>query len=382
MADTFNVERIDTVVIGGGQAGLSVGYHLARRGVPFVILDARQRTGDVWRERWDSLRLFTPARFAGLDGLPFPAPRNTFPTKNEMADYLEHYARTFALPVRTGVRVDRVSRTGDTFLIAAGDRRFEARNVVVAMANLQRPYVPPFAAELDPDIVQIHSFDYRNAGQLKDGDVLIVGAGNSGAEIALEAISDHHVWLAGRDTGHVPFRIDGLVARAFLLRLVLRVLFHRVMSIANPLGRRLRSKMLHGGRPLIRVRPNELKALGVRRIDKVVGVRNGLPLLSDGRVLDVTNVIWCTGFRGGFSWIDLPVFGADGDPQHVGGVATNVPGLYFVGLHFLYSMSSEMIHGVGRDADRIAGAVAARGTNGETSPAFGARPPVTARMAS
>ena len=127
----------------------------------------------------------------------------------------------------------------------------------------------------------------------------------------------------------MPFRIAGFVARAFLLRLVLRVLFHRVMSIANPLGRRLRPKMLHGGRPLIRVKPNELKALGVRRIDKVVGVRNGLPLLSDGRVLDVTNVIWCTGFRGGFSWIDLPVFGADGDPQHAGGVATNDPEAVF-----------------------------------------------------
>ena len=381
MADTFNVEQIDTVVIGGGQSGLSVGYHLARRGVPFVILDAHQRTGDVWRERWDSLRLFTPARFAGLDGLPFPAPRHSFPTKNEMADYLEHYARTFALPVRSGVHVDRVSRSADTFLIAAGDRRFEARNIVVAMTNLQRPYVPPFAAELNPDIVQIHSFDYRNQGQLKDGDVLIVGAGNSGAEIALEAIGDHHVWLAGRDTGHVPFRIDGLASRLFLQWLVLRVVFHRVMSIANPLGRRIRSKMLHGGRPLIRVKPNDLKALGVRRVDKVVGVRNGLPLLSDGQVLDGYGLS-LTVFRGGFSWIDLPVFGANGDPQHVAGVATNVPGLYFVGLHFLYSLSSEMIHGVGRDADRIAGAVAARGTNVETSAALAARPPMTARMAS
>ena len=155
----MNTERINTVVIGGGQAGLSVGYHLKKRGVPFVILDASERIGDVWRNRWDSLRLFTPARFSSLDGMPFPADPHSFPTKEAMGDYLEAYARHFALPVRSGVRVERLSRLGDRFLIVAGSFQFEADNVVVAMANYQRPRVPAFASELNPRIVQLHSFD-------------------------------------------------------------------------------------------------------------------------------------------------------------------------------------------------------------------------------
>ena len=353
-------ERVDTIVVGAGQAGLSVGYHLKRLGVPFLILDAGTRVGDVWRHRWDSLRLFTPAKYTGLDGMPFPAPPYSFPTKNEMADFLETYARTFDLPVRSGVRVDRVSRRGDGFLVVAGDRRYEARNVVVAMATYQRPRVPAFAGELDPSIVQVHSFDYRNPGQLRPGAVLVVGAGNSGAEIALEAASGHETWLAGRDTGHVPFRVEGRLARLGLLTFVLRVMFHRILTVATPIGRAVRPKVLHGGGPLVRTKPRDLEAVGVRRVGRVLGVRNGLPILDDGRVLDVANVVWCTGFHPGFSWIDLPVFDGNGDPRHERGIVSSEPGLYFVGLDFLYSYSSTMIHGVGRDARRIAEAVAAR----------------------
>ena len=360
MAGVHETERVNTVVIGGGQAGLSVGYHLARRGVPFVILDASARVGDPWRHRWDSLRLFTPAQHAGLDGMPFPAPRFSFPTKDEMADYLEAYAQKFALPVRSGLRVDRLSRLGDRFLAVAGTHRFEADNVVVAMSNYQRPRVPPFARELDPRIVQVHSLEYRNLTQLQPGAVLVVGAGNSGAEIARESVGRHRTWLAGRDTGHVPFRIDGVAARLGATRLVLRVLFHRILTIATPIGRRLRPKMLHGGAPLIRVKPKDLAAAGVERVPRVVGARNGLPLLENGRVLDIANVVWCTGFDPGFSWIDLPVFNPDGEPRYAGGIVAEEPGLYFVGLHFLYALSSEMIHGVGRDANRIADAIAAR----------------------
>jgi putative flavoprotein involved in K+ transport len=361
MANTHTTERVNTVVIGGGQAGLSVGYHLARRGIQFVILDASARVGDVWRRRWDSLRLFTPARHAGLDGLPFPAPPFSFPTKNEMADYLETYARTFALPVRSGARVDRVSRLGDRFLVVAGDKRFEAEQVVVAMAHYQQPRLPPFAGQLDPRIVQLHSFEYRSPGQLQAGDTLIVGAGNSGAEIALETIKNgHRTWLAGRDTGHVPFRIDGLAARLLLSRLVLRVVFHRILCIATPIGRTVRPRMLRVAAPLIRIKPRDLTSARVERIPKVTGVRDGQPLLEDGRTLNVANVVWCTGFDPGFSWIDLPVFGANGEPRHEAGIVADEPGLYFVGLHFLYAFSSDMIHGVGRDAARIAEAIAMR----------------------
>ena len=365
MRNESQTERVNTVVIGAGQAGLSVGYHLSQRGVPFVILDAGTRVGDQWRHRWDSLRLFTPARFAGLDGMTFPAPPHYFPTKDEMGDFLERYATTFRLPVRLATRVERVSRQGNGFLVIAGDQRFEAENVVIAMANFQRPRTPPFAKELNRNIVQIHSYDYRNPSQLRDGDVLVVGAGNSGAEIALETSRGHNTWMSGRDVGHVPFAIDGLAARLLLFRLVLRVLFHRILTIATPFGRAMRPKVLHVGGTLVRTKPRDLDTAGVRRVPRVAGVQNGLPVLDDGRVLDVANIVWCTGFHPGFSWLDLPVFGPDGDPQHERGIVASHPGLYFVGLHFLYAFSSTMIHGVGRDAERIAAHVAARATGVE-----------------
>ncbi|HEY4668680.1 MAG TPA: FAD-dependent oxidoreductase [Tepidiformaceae bacterium] len=378
MTATTEPERIQTVVIGAGQAGLATGYHLSRRGLPFVILDANERVGDQWRRRWDSLRLFTPAGYDGIPGLPFPERRHVFPTKDEMGDYLESYARHFDLPVRNGVRVDRLWREDDRFLISSGDRRIEAENVVVAMANYQQPKVPPFASELDPSIVQFHSIDYRSPSQLKEGPVLLVGAGNSGSEIAMELSRSHPVWMSGRDTGHIPFRIDSFLARKILVRLVLRGLFYRVFTTSTPIGRKVRPKVLHGGGPLIRVKPRDLQAAGVQRVPRTVGVSDGKPVLEDGRVLDVANVIWCTGFHPGFSWIDIPVFG-EHEPVHRRGVVESAPGLYFVGLDFLYAFSSTMIHGVGRDADyvvkELAGRVGAAQVATEPAVAVAAPPP-------
>ncbi len=346
---------VETIVVGGGQAGLSVGHHLARRGRDFLILDANDRIGDVWRQRWDSLRLFTPARYDGLDGLPFPAPPDTFPTKDEMADYLEGYARHFDLPVRTGTRVDRLTRVDGHYVLTAGDQRFEAANVVVAIGTFQRPKTPSFATELTPDTTQLHSSEYRNPDQLAAGDVLLVGAGNSGAEIAVElARHGHHVAMAGRDTGRIPFRIDGWFGRHVGVRLVLKGVFSHVLTVDTPLGRRVRPTVLAHGGPLIRVKKKDLAAAGVERVGRVAGVQDGRPVLTDGRVLDVANVIWCTGFHPGFSWIELPIHG-EHEPTHEAGIVPDHPGLYFVGLHFLRALSSEMVHGVGRDADRIAG---------------------------
>jgi putative flavoprotein involved in K+ transport len=228
------------------------------------------------------------------------------------------------------------------------------------MANYQRPRRPPFSRELDPATVQLHSLDYRNPSQLREGAVLVVGVGNSGAEIAMELARGRRTVLAGRQSGHVPFRIDGPASRLLLERLVLRVLFHRILAINTPIGRRARPKMLHKPAPLIRVKPKDLLTAGVERTGRVVGVRNGRPILEGGRELDVANVIWCTGFDAGFSWIDLPIFDAEGEPRHEAGVVREQPGLFFVGLNFLYAFSSEMIHGVGRDAERIAAAVARR----------------------
>jgi putative flavoprotein involved in K+ transport len=353
--------QIETVIIGAGQSGLSTGYHLARLGQSFTILEGNERVGDTWRRRWDSLRLFTPARFDGLDGLPFPAPRHSFPTKDEMADYLEAYAAHFELPVRTGARVDRVWRDGARYMVAAGDRLFEAQNVVIAMASYQTARVPRFASELSPDIVQLHSLDYRNLEQMKPGAILVVGAGNSGAEIAVEAgRGGRQTYFSGRVTGEIPFRIEGTAGRYGLALILFRFVFHRVLTVDTPIGRSARRKVLSMGTPLIRTRERDLAAAGVARVPRVEGTRDGMPLLADGRVLDVANVVWCTGFNLGLSFIDLPIFDETGEPRHERGAVAGEPGVFLVGQHFLYSLSSTMIHGAGRDAKRVATAIATR----------------------
>jgi len=373
-----DAERIETVVVGGGQAGLSVGYHLARRGLSFVILDANERIGDSWRKRWDSLRLFTPAWFNGLDGMPFPGPAHSFSSKDEVADYLETYAARFRLPVRTGVRVRRLSRNSARFLIDAEPQLFEADNVVVAMGSYQLPRLPMFAASLDPDIVQLHSAAYRNVAQLREGRVLVVGVGNSGAEIALDVAASLPTWLAGSESGRVPFRHGGALARHIFLPLMFRVIGHRVLTVRTPIGRKMRPKLLSHAAPLVRVKPADIAAAGIQRVSRVVGTRDGLPVLEDERVLPVENVIWCTGFRPDFSWIDLPVFdGHDKEPKepiHVRGIVADEPGLYFVGLAFLYAMSSGFLPGVGRDAEHVVKHIASgkqptSDSGGETHPA-------------
>lgn len=354
-------ERIETVIIGGGQAGLSTGYHLAHLGRSFLILEGNARIGDGWRQRWDSLRLFSPARFNGLAGLPFPAPRHSNPTKDEMADYLEAYAAHFELPVRTGARVERVWREDASYRISAGDVQLAAQNVVVAMAGFQVPRVPELASSLDSGIVQLHSTEYRNTGQLREGAVLIVGAGNSGAEIGRETVqSGFPTFVSGRATGQVPFNIQSAMGRKVLLPLMFRVIFHRVLTLDTPIGRRARPKMLAEATPLIRTKERDLAALGVTRVPRVVDARDGKPLLADGRTLDVANVVWCTGFLPGLSWLDLPIFDAVGEPLHGHGMAGAHSGIFFVGRHFQYAMSSAMIHGVGRDAKRVATTIAQR----------------------
>jgi putative flavoprotein involved in K+ transport len=246
-------------------------------------------------------------------------------------------------------------------VIAAGDRRWEADNVVVAMSTFQVPRVPTFAADLGPDVVQLHSAGYRNLSQLREGGVLVVGAGNSGAEIALEVADQHPTWLAGKESGHVPFNIEGAAARLVFLPLLFRVIGHRVLTVDTPIGRKLRPGLISHGAPLVRVKPKDLAAAGVRRVPRVVGVRDGHPLLADQQVLEVANVIWCTGSGPDFSWIDLPVFGEDhNEPLHHRGIVANQPGLYLVGLYFLYAMSSGFLPGVDRDAEHVVNEILAR----------------------
>ena len=359
MTKFYDTKAVQTIVIGGGQAGLAVGYHLAQRGLPFVILDGNKQIGDAWRKRWDSLRLFNPARYAGLPGLRFPARGDTFPTKDQMADYLGDYVHRFQLPVQSSVKIDRLWKEGDRFVMTAGSRRFESENVVVAMANYQQPKIPAFAHELDHEILQLHSHDYRNPSQLKDGGVLIVGVGNSGADIGIEVVRSHPTWISGKESGHIPWALDSFIARFFLVRIV-RFVGHHVLTVKTRIGRKLRPKLLHQAAPLVRVKPRDLANAGVEWVPRTVGVKNGLPLLADGRTLEVKNVIWCTGYHHGFPWIDLPIFDEGGDPIHELGIVRKIPGIYFVGLNFLYSMTSATLMGVGRDAERIANAISQR----------------------
>lgn len=361
--------RFGTVVIGGGQAGLAVGYHLKQRGLPFVILDDNERIGDAWRKRWDSLRLFTPGRYDGLPGMSFPGPPSRYPTKDDVASYLETYARRFELPVRTGVRVGRLSRAGDGFEVLCGEHTLFAESVVVATGAYHDPRIPPFAPELDGSIVQLHSKDYRNPSQIQEGGVLVVGAGNSGAEIAIELARHHRTWLAGRDTGQEPTRAGSLADRLFVP--VMWFMATRVLTVDNPFGRKVRDHFFDPPRgiPLGRVRRKDFAAAGIERVPRVTGVTEGVPVLEDGRTLDVSNVVWCTGLTPDYEWIDLPLPAHDGVPVHHRGIVEACPGLYLMGLPFLHSLSSALLGGVGRDAEHIADHIAstrlrARGTRG------------------
>ena len=342
-------ERFDTVVVGAGQAGLSAGYHLKRASRSFVILDANDRIGGSWRTRYDSLKLFTPSWAVKLPGWRFPKASARYPTRDQMADYLEAYVARFNLPVRTGVDVQRIGRDGERYVLTLDDGRIEADHVIVASGADRDPRVPAFSRELDPGIVQMHSSAYRNPSQLRNGGVLVVGAGNSGADISLDVVGAHPTWLSGPDRGHVPVSIDTWVAQNVVFRLIRFVGIH-VLTLRTPFGRKAKAKEASQGDMLVRVKPKQLVAAGIERVPKTVGVSGGLPMLEDGRVLDVANVIWCTGYRHDLSWIELPIFGEDGELQHERGMVTSEPGLYFVGLFFQYSAASSVIPGVPRDA--------------------------------
>ena len=356
MAQPTLTERVDVAVIGGGQAGLATGQALVTRGIECRILDAGARVGDQWRARWESLRLFTPAAFDALPGMPFPADPTTFPTKDQMADYLESYAGHLALPIELGVRVTAVDLAEDGYVLAAGDgRRIEARQVVVATGAHPTPRVPSLAASIAPEIQQLHSGEYRNPAQLVDGPVVVVGAGNSGAEIAMElARAGRPTFLAGRGTGHVP-----AAAYAGGGRLFFWVARH-VLTVRTPIGRRMRSRAISAGGPLIGLTMGEVIGAGVRRVGRIESVVGGRPAPSDGPALDVAAIVWATGFAHDFSWIRRPVFDDQGWPVQRDGAVASEPGLYFVGLPFQSGLLSALVGGVGHDAWSVAATIARR----------------------
>lgn len=340
--------RCGTLVIGGGQAGLATAHHLARLGEDAQVFEATDRPGDGWRQRWSSLRLFTPAQYDGLPGMPFPAPRGSFPSKDEMADYLSAYARRFSLPVHCGVRVSRLTSSRSGFEAQTNKGNFFADRVVIATGGHAVARIPKFADQLDPAIVQVHSSQYRDPSMIPVGEVLVVGAGTSGAQIALELADTHRTHLAGRATAHIPdpvFRYGG--------GLFWWLITH-VLTVRTPIGRKAQPAVRSSGGPLIRVSMDQVIAAGVERHPRVAGARGGLPLLEGDRTLPVASVVWATGFRPDFSWVDAPIADESGWPAGDRGVSSVVPGLYFVGMLFQYGLTSGLIGGVGRDAEFIA----------------------------
>ena len=351
------IESVRTVIIGGSQAGLAMGYHLHQAGEQFIILDAQQRIGDTWRSRWDSLRLFSFPKYSSLPGWPMQL--STFPTHGEMADYLEDYARHFDLPVRSGVRVNRLSRSGDGFRLETSQGELQAERIVIATGGYNVPQVPGIAAELAPEIDQLHSAAYQNPGQLKGG-VLVVGAGNSGAEIALEAVrSGHQTWLSGRHPGQVPFRIESRLGRVLLP--IVMFMFRRVLTVDTPMGRKSRDDALDHGKLLVRTKLSDLQAAGVQRVGRIAAIRDGLPVTEDGLVLEPQTVVWCTGYRPDYSWIDLPVTDAAGHAINRRGVSPET-GIYFIGMEFQYAFASATIQGLDQDARYLLRAMAKQPT--------------------
>lgn len=357
--------QYETVVIGAGQAGLSAGYHLAERGEPFVILDAAERVGGSWLNRWDSLALFTPAGHDGLPGMKFGG-GYTFPSKDEMIAYLERYAEQFRLPIRLRTHVDGLFAEGDGYRVTAGAESFLARNVILATGFHRVPKTPAFADELSPDIVQLHSADYRNPGQLQPGTVLIVGAGNSGAELGVEIGKTHKVLLSGRNVGYLPIDTRGWQGK--LMFPVIWWVWEHVLTEDKKPGRKVQAEALEGhGEFLIRQKEKDLLAVGIERVARIAGVVDGLPQTEDGVRLEVANVIWCTGFEPGFGWIDLPGLDSSHRLANDRGSVRGQPGLYVLGQEFQYMFNSHTVGGVGKDAAYVVRQIATRSTR-EMSP--------------
>ena len=355
---TTNTNRYDTIVIGGGQAGLAAGYQLRNAGRSFLILDASKHPGDTWRNRWDSLRLFSPTQYDGLPGLRFPAPSGTFPTKDEMADYLECYVGHFELPILHEMRVTKLTKTEHGMSVECGDRQFCCKNVIVGVGAYASPRLPDFATALNPSIVQLHSSEYRRPDDLPPGRVLVVGFGTSGVEIACElATSGRTVLISGRPTSQILSKFVPKIfsSRNPLLRLLGKLhwnFMHRVVTIDTPMGRKAKSQIAHRGQPLIRVNQQHVLALGVEQVPRVSDVVDGKPRLDDGRILDVSSIVWCTGFHANYDFLDLPGLRFDEKGKLIAphGIVREIPGLYFLGVPFQVGLTSSLVGGVGRDA--------------------------------
>jgi putative flavoprotein involved in K+ transport len=348
-APAANLERpeyVDVLVIGAGQAGLAVGWHLREQGITsFLLLDAGPEVGHMWRSRWDSLRLFTPAEYDALPGTPFPAPAGTYPTKDEVADYLRGYAAAFELPVRLNTRVTRLTKTGDTFHADTSTGPITAGQVVIATGPFQTPAVPTLARHLAADVVQLHSADYRNPDQLPEGPVLVVGAGNSGLQIAAELAATRPVTVAvGTRPPMLPQRLLGRDLFWWLTRLGLIT-----KTADSRLARRLQKK----GDLVIGTRWRNLARLGIQVRPRLDDVDLSTAMFADGTVTAVAAVVWATGYRSDYSWLDIPGAVDDDKVANVRGI-TAIPGLSVLGLPWLHTRGSALLGYVKDDAAWLA----------------------------
>ena len=341
---------LDVVVVGAGQAGLAIAWQVSRRGLRLLVLEAAAELGQSWRSRWDSLTLFTLAQYDALPGMPFPAPADTYPTKDPVADYLQAYADAFQLPVRLNARVTSLSRSGNGFEVRTADQTFSARRVVVATGPFQVPFIPAAASGLDSAVTQIHSTDYRNPGALPDGPVLVVGGGNSGLQIAEELSGSRRVDVSmGTSPPILPQRPLGRDLFWWLTRLGLM----RVPAESR-LGRRVQAR----GEFVIGTSRRSLKRAGVTFRPRLVGAEGRTVRFADGSTLDAGVVLWATGYRSDYSWISIPGVVRDGRVAHRRGV-TDVPGLYFLGLSWQHTRGSALLGFLDDDASHIADRIAA-----------------------
>jgi putative flavoprotein involved in K+ transport len=353
---------LDVVVVGGSQAGLAMAWHLTQQGLNFVVLEAGPEVGHVWRSRWDSLRLFTPAQYDALPGMAFPAPADTYPTKDPVADYLQAYVAAFNLPVRLNARATSLVQTDGGFEVQAGDQTYRARQVVVATGPFQVPFVPPMAAKLDPSVTQLHSADYRNPQALPDGPALVVGGGNSGFQIAEELVATRQVDLSIATTyPMLPQRLGGRDLFWWLTRLGLL----RVTVDSRP-GRRMSRRDF-----VIGTNRRRLERAGVRFRPRLVDAEGRTVRFADHALLEeVGVVVWATGYRPDYGWIKVPGVVREGHVVHRRGVA-EVPGLYFLGLSWQHTRGSALLGFVQEDATFLADRIQAdrQGAVSGTAPA-------------